>query len=87
MFDEASIHSDQEEGILYYLAEFPSHLSDKGFKKLMPRSTLHEMLMNLEDRSLIVRSTKRRGIKQIYSLTPKAEYLLKYSETRENPLH
>lgn len=86
-YDEASIHSNHEERILRYLAEFPSHLSDKGFKKLMPRSTLHEILMNLEDRSLVRRSTKRRGIKQIYSLTPKAEYLLKYSNIRENPLH
>lgn len=76
-FDDACIHSDNEKNVLCHLAKSPSHLSDPDFSKLLPRSTLHELLRDLERRALVRRNTRRLGVKQIYSVTEKAIYIMK----------
>jgi hypothetical protein len=78
-FDEANIDTKDEFEVLNFLKKSPSHLSDPKFKKLHPKSTLHDILQGLEKRYFVKRDTKKRGVKQIYSITPKAEIALEYT--------
>jgi hypothetical protein len=78
-FDEANIDTTDEREILNFLRKSPSHLSDDKFQELQPKSTLHEILQGLEKKYFVKRDTKKRGVKQIYSITPKAEIALKYT--------
>lgn len=77
-FDEAKIHSEEEKKILDFLLKKPTHVNDKRFKNIIgSRTNLQDVLGELEKREVVIRNTKRKGVKQIYSVTKKGCALLK----------
>lgn len=76
-FDEVTIRDEDEKKVLEYLVQEPTHVSDKSFTDIVgSRTNLQDVLLRLEDMRLVERSTKRPGVKQIYSVTQKGKMLL-----------
>jgi len=76
-FQESTIRDEDEEKILKHLAKTPTHVNDKYFKNIVgSRTNLQDVLLRLEDRRLVKRSTRRTGVKQIFSVTQKRLLLL-----------
>jgi|GEM_PF-6090015 hypothetical protein len=77
-FRESTIRDEDEETVLKYLAQNPTHVNDKNFTNIVgSRTNLQDVLLRLEDRRLVKRSTRRTGIKQVFSVTQKGLLLLK----------
>ena len=76
-FQESTIRDEDEEKVLKHLAKTPTHVNDKNFKNIVgSRTNLQDVLFRLEDRRLVKRSTRRTGVKQIFSVTQKGLLLL-----------
>ena len=76
-FQESTITDEDEEKILKHLVKSPTHVNDKNFKNIVgSRTNLQDVLLRLEDRRLVKRSTRRTGVKQVFSATQKGLLLL-----------
>lgn len=76
-YDEIIRISSQNEEVLKYLANKPTHISDKEILKKFKRTSLQNIIKELEQRMLVIRNTKRIGVTQIYSITPLGKLILK----------
>lgn len=76
-FQESTIRDEDEEKVLKHLVKSPTHVNDKNFKNIVgSRTNLQDVLLRLEDRRLVKRSTRRTGVKQVFSATQKGLLLL-----------
>jgi hypothetical protein len=76
-FQESTIENEEEEKVLKHLKKTPTHVNDKNFKNIVgSRTNLQDVLLRLEDRQLVKRSTRRTGVKQVFSVTKKGLLLL-----------
>ncbi|MBW1860247.1 MAG: hypothetical protein JRI70_09310 [Deltaproteobacteria bacterium] len=76
-FDDVTVRNEDERTVLEHLLRNPTHVSDKSFTNIVgSRTNLQDILLELEDRRLVNRSSKKSGVKQIYSVTQKGRMLL-----------
>lgn len=63
--------AQNDEKVLIYLKDTPTHVNDNTFQKelSLSRASLQRVLKKLEERMFVVRNTKKEGVPHIYTVT------------------
>lgn len=75
-FSEVVTLSEQQERVLSFLKNDPTHINDPKMLNLYKRTSLQNIVKELEQRLLVSRNTKKPGVPQIYSATLLGEIIL-----------
>ena len=62
--------------ILSFLKKNPTHINDPKMLNLYKRTSLQNIVKELEQRLLVSRNTKKTGVPQIFSVTYLGEIIL-----------
>ncbi|MCD4716700.1 MAG: ATP-binding protein [Desulfobacterales bacterium] len=76
-FPETSQMDEDELKVIKHLENTPTHVNDSKFKGIVgSRTNLQHVLARLEDRRLVKRDIRRKGVKQVFSVTQKGIMIL-----------
>lgn len=84
-FNEIITLTQQEEKVLTFLKSKPTHVNDPAIRKLYKRTTLQNIVKELEQRLLVSRNTKKPGIPQIYSVSHLGKIVLEKAIIESSP--